>query len=144
MFSKACEYAIKATLYVAKHSEVNKKVGLKEIAKSTDSPEAYTAKILQQLTKGRILESAKGPNGGFYVDETKLKKVKLLDIVKAIDGDGIYNGCGLGLSKCNAKKPCPVHYKFVKIRTELKAMLESTNIRELTDNLIAEETYLKR
>src|SRR5690606_21741538 len=144
MFSKACEYAIKATLYVAEFSEEEKKIGLKEIAKATDSPVAYTAKILQLLAKSKILESTKGPNGGFYLDERKLEKIKLLDIVKAVDGDEIYNGCGLGLSKCNAKKPCPVHHQFAAVRDQLKSMLSSTDLRELTENLKAGEVYLKR
>lgn len=144
MFSKACEYAIKATLYVAEFSQEKRRIGLKEISKSTNSPEAFTAKILQQLTKGRILESIKGRNGGFYIKSDNLRKIRLLDIVKAIDGDEIYNGCGLGLNKCNAKKPCPVHDHFVKVRSELKNMLATTNLDELSKNLIAGEVYLKR
>lgn len=144
MFSKACEYAIKATLYVAEFSADQKNIGLKEIAQSTDSPEAFTAKILQQLTRGNILESIKGPNGGFFIEPNKMKKLKLLDIVKVIDGDEIYNGCGLGLKKCNAKKPCPLHHQFIKVRTELKDMLSSTNVAELSENLLAGESYLRR
>lgn len=144
MFSKACEYGIKATLYIASQSEQDKRVSLKEIAKETDSPVAFTAKILHQLAKNGILNSVKGPTGGFQIDKGKIDETKLSDIVFAIDGDSIYEGCALGLSKCNDTKPCPVHDKFKGIRDNLKQMLQTTSINELTNGLENGITYLKR
>ena len=49
MFSKSCEYAIKASIYICHRSDKGERSGLKDIAKATDSPEAFTAKILQQM-----------------------------------------------------------------------------------------------
>ena len=65
-------------------------------------------------------------------------------IVHAIDGDDIYVGCGLGLKECNANQPCPLHDKFVDIRTDLKNMLENTSLYELATGLEVGLTYLKR
>lgn len=144
MFSKACEYGIKATIYVAEQSLVNRKVSLKEIAKSIDSPEAFTAKILQKLCRNNIINSEKGPAGGFLMDSKKLEKICLSDIVFTIDGDDIYKGCALGLKNCNDKKPCPVHDKFAIIRDNLKNMLETTTIQMLARGLKAGPTFLKR
>jgi len=144
MFSKACEYGIRATLHIAVQSQQHRRVSLKEIAKAIDSPEAYTAKILQQLVKNKIIESLKGPTGGFELDKKEMKKIMLSKIVSAIDGDAIYKGCGLGLKECNAKCPCPVHNKFKVIRDELRAMLENTSIYELTQGLKEGTTYLMR
>lgn len=73
-----------------------------------------------------------------------MKKIKLQQIVSAIDGDAIYVGCGLGLKECSEKHPCPVHDKFKAIREELRKMLESTNIYELTQGLSEGLTFLKR
>jgi len=70
--------------------------------------------------------------------------VKLSMIVKAIDGDKIYVGCGLGLKECNAQKPCPLHDKFVDIRNDLSKMLKSTSLYELATGLEVGLTYLKR
>ncbi len=144
MFSKACEYGIKACIYIAMQSLQGRRVSLKEIAEKVDSPTAFTAKILHQLAKNNILESTKGPSGGFQIDKKKVDTIKLAEIVFAIDGDSVYEGCGLGLEKCNATKPCPVHDKFVVIRDELKQMLQKTSLFELATGLEVGLTYLKR
>ncbi|MCK0132170.1 Rrf2 family transcriptional regulator [Flavobacteriaceae bacterium F08102] len=144
MFSKACEYGIKATLFVAMQSLQERRVSLKEIAEEIDSPMAFTAKILQKLVKEHILGSVKGPNGGFKIAQEQLAKITLSQIVYAIDGDSIYRGCALGLPKCNEDKPCPMHDKFVDIRNNLSAMLEGTNLYELATGLETGLTWLKR
>lgn len=144
MFSKACEYGIRAAIYIAEQSLVDRKVSLKDVAEAIESPTAYTSKILQKLSKTHIINSDKGPTGGFSMDKNELEKVKLSSIVFAIDGDGIYNGCGLGLKKCNADKPCPVHNQFKTIRDKLKKMLETTTVKSLAIDYGKGLTFLKR
>lgn len=144
MFSKACEYGIRAATYVALQSLEDTRVSLKEIAEEIDSPVAFTAKILYQLAKNNIIDSVKGAYGGFQIEKNQIKSIKLSDIVYAIDGDSIYTGCGLGLNLCNAEKPCPVHHKFVIIRNNLKEMLETTTLYEMTSGLEVGLTFLKR
>ncbi|MBX7261402.1 MAG: Rrf2 family transcriptional regulator, partial [Chitinophagales bacterium] len=90
MFSKACEYGIRATVYIADQSKQSNRAILKDIAKEIDSPEAFTAKILQQLVKSGIVHSVKGINGGFEISKDKISNLKLADVVLAIDGEGIY------------------------------------------------------
>ena len=90
MFSKACEYGIRAAIYIAQQSLVDRKVSLKDVAKAIESPIAYTSKILQKLSKNSIIKSDKGPTGGFSMDITVLENVKLCSIVYAIDGDAVY------------------------------------------------------
>ena len=53
MFSKACEYGIRATLFIATRSLDRARVSLKEIASEIEGPEAFTAKILQQLAQNK-------------------------------------------------------------------------------------------
>lgn len=131
MFSKSCEYALRAVIYIAKQTSLGNKTSVKEIAKATNSPEAFTGKILQKLTRNNIVNSIKGPYGGFLINEEKTQNTKLSEIVKVIDGNQVYTGCGLGLRKCNAKNPCPIHYKFISIRSDLKSMLETTTVYDL-------------
>jgi len=144
MFSKTCEYGIKACIYIAVQSSQGRRVSLKDIAKEIGSPEAFTAKILQLLAKSNIIDSIKGPSGGFEIEKRRMEKIKLSHVVTAIDGDGIYKGCGLGLKECSEKKPCPVHDKFKIVRNELKDMLETTSLSELSVGLTAGYTFLKR
>ena len=144
MFSKACEYAIRATIYIADQTNRGRRVGLKDISKEIASPEAFTAKILQQLSRNQIVDSIKGPNGGFAIESGKIAKIKLSQVVLAIDGDSVYRGCGLGLKECSEKQPCPVHDKFKVVREELRKMLESTTILELSLGLKNGITFLHR
>ena len=144
MFSKGCEYGIRAAIFIAQQSLLGRKVSLREITTAIDTPESFTSKILQQLSRNNIINSEKGPNGGFSMDNHKLLNVKLCSIVSAIDGDEVYMGCGLGLKKCNAKMPCPVHDQFKIIRDELRKMLETTTIKALATDLNSRITFLKR
>jgi Rrf2 family transcriptional regulator, iron-sulfur cluster assembly transcription factor len=143
MFSKASEYAIKAVIFIASRPANSKRAGLGEIANAINSPEAYTAKILQQLRRNHIIRSVKGPNGGFEIGAAQLNKLKLSHIVHAFDGDSIYTGCGLGLEACNEDHPCPVHDKFKKIREELRYMLETTSVIELAESIHQGKVFLK-
>lgn len=144
MFSKSCEYGIRASIYIAKQSMKDRKVSQTEIAKSIGSPVAFTAKILQKLTKLNILSSAKGPNGGFFLEQGDLDSVKLWNVILAIDGDGLLEDCTLGLRKCNAFKPCPLHHSFVKIRAEIRESLEGTSLRFLAEEVSDGISFLKR
>jgi len=143
MFSKACEYGIKAMIFIAHEDAAGRRVSLKEIAGSINSPEAFTAKILQQLRKAELLNSAKGTSGGF-----ELKKggsdIRLANIVIAIDGPKVITGCGLGLETCSDDAPCPIHHKFKHIRDGLQDMLESSTLRDLSDGVDIGRTFLKR
>jgi len=143
MFSKACEYGIKAAIFIATKSYEGKRVSPKEISTEIDSPQAFTAKILQALVKHNIVNSVKGAYGGFEIDKNNISNIKLAQIVNAIDGDSIYSGCGLGLEKCDENHPCPVHDKFKGVRDELKHMLEKTNLEELALNIKSGTSFLK-
>jgi len=140
MFSKACEYAIKAVLHIAHTSRSDQRVGVKAIAKAIDSPEAFTGKIMQQLSKSGIVKSIKGPSGGFWMGEEERKAANLRDIVKVIDGDKLYTDCGLGLSQCSDKHPCPVHEEYKDIRDALIKMHSETNIDDLAEKLEGKAT----
>lgn len=143
MFSKACEYAIKASIFIAINSSEGNRVNPKEISEAIDSPRAFTAKILQPLVKNDIISSTKGAHGGFEIEKTKISSIKLSQIVNAIDGDKIYNGCGLGLHACSEDHPCPVHDKFKIVRSELKDMLENTDLQRLVLDIKSGVSFLK-
>jgi Rrf2 family protein len=144
MFSKACEYGIRATLYIAINSLDDKRVSLRNIAGKIDSPEAFTAKILQQLVHHDIIHSVKGATGGFEIEKQKLPDITLAQIISAIDGDHLFHGCVMGLSACADDHPCPAHLSYEKIRGQLKTMLDNTSIYDLSHGLETGLTFLKQ
>jgi Rrf2 family protein len=134
IFSKTCEYAIRAVFFIAHKTTPGGRVGIKDIAAGINSPEPFLAKILQDLSRKGIIQSAKGPNGGFYIDAESLKR-PLADVVEAVDGNGIFKGCGLGLKFCSETNPCPIHDQFKTIRNQIQEMLCNTTIENFNNEL---------
>lgn len=134
MFSKSCEYGVRALTVIGKAQEKGKKIGIKEICNQAKTPESFTAKILQNLVKRNILSSQKGPSGGFYFSRD-IKDIALIDIVIAIDGDSIFSKCGLGLLECDSKNPCPLHNQYEGVRNQLIQMCKESTLFELSNGL---------
>lgn len=134
MFSKACAYGIRALTVIAKAGKENRKIGIKKICAEADTPESFTAKILQNLVKQSIVSSQKGPTGGFYISKN-LNEISLYDIVAAIDGTDVFTQCGLGLKECSSLEPCPFHFQFKVVRDELNKMCINNTLQDLVDGL---------
>ena len=141
MFSKTCEYGIRAMIFISQRSSDGVKVGIKEIAHGIDSPEHFIAKILQDLSRKKLVSSYKGPNGGFFIEPGSV--VTLADIVKAIDGDKLFINCGLGLGYCSETHPCPIHNDFKKIRSDISEMLHNSKVSEFNELLKSKLTHLR-
>jgi Rrf2 family iron-sulfur cluster assembly transcriptional regulator len=135
MFSKACEYAFRALIQVARCTAEGRHCSVDELAKGGGSPVAFTAKVMQKLTRAGLVESVRGWHGGYWMDERLAKRVRLADVVKAIDDDSVYKGCALGLKQCSHTNPCPLHERFIAVRDDLRRMLEGTSIQDLVEGV---------
>lgn len=134
MFSKTCQYALQSILFIAVKTKEVKAVGLKEIAESQHIPSHFLSKILQDLVKRGILNSIKGPNGGFSFQKTP-KQLRLIKVVELIDGPGIWDKCGIGLKACSDENPCPIHHKYKRLKADIKEMLTHKNVYELAEDI---------
>ena len=143
MFSKACEYAIKACIYIAQVSQSGETANVKQISKSIDAPEAFTAKILQQISRSGSLQSIRGKQGGFYFVKEDLDTITLYDIILIIDGEGLFKNCGLGLTTCSEENPCPMHHRFKIVRDELTDLVKSYSLKKLADKTDQGLAWLK-
>ena len=141
MFSKTCEYALQAMMYIAFHTKTEKPVGLKEVAGAQAIPLHFLSKVLQELVKHDILGSVKGPKGGFFLKKSP-ESITLLNIVMAIDGPTLFERCGLGLRKCTDKTPCPVHFEYQAVRTNIKSLLGSKTLSQLNKEVAAGQATL--
>jgi len=142
MFSKTCEYAIRASIFIATQSYQNKRVTIKDIAEKINSPKSFTAKILQVLAKNNIVQSIQGIGGGFEIPKETINQINLAQIVTAIDGDSIFTSCGLGIDHCSEEHPCPLYKKFIGIREELVFMLKNTNLEEMALDIKSGDSFL--
>jgi Rrf2 family protein len=136
MFSKSCEYALQAVIYIALHGQGGKNVGLKDIAESQDVPLHFLSKILQLLVRHGILTSTKGPHGGFSLKRSQ-DKLYLKEIVELTDGLEIFNRCGIGLKACSDATPCPIHFDYQVVKDKIKDLLESKSLSDLIKDIEA-------
>ena len=125
LFSKTCEYGLQAMVYLA---VVKKKVGIGEISKEQNLPSYYLSKILHSLVRAKLLDSAKGPKGGFWLNK-KPKDITLADIVDAIDGMDSIDRCGMGLRKCDSNNPCAIHEKFKAHKLAIINIFKKTTLQ---------------
>ncbi len=131
LLSKACEYGLRAALYMALEQK-EEYISIRNMSKKLDISYHFLTKILQQLTKAGLMESYKGPNGGVRLAE-KSGDIQLFEIVKAIDGDELFTECVLGLPGCGERKPCALHQKWANHREEIKMMLKTTTLQKLAE-----------
>ena len=141
MFSKSCEYAIKAVIHICIETKDGGRLSIAEIAKEIDSPEPFTAKILQSLARHNVISSAKGPGGGFYIDPAA-KPIPVIDIIDLIDGKHAFERCGLGLKECSETKPCPIHNEFKSYSLRLKNLLETKTVQDLAKGIASGRAFL--
>lgn len=143
MFSKSTEYALRATIFIAKKGTAERKLGIAEIAAAIDSPKSFTAKILQALTAGsKVVSSVRGPNGGFYLTE-KAKKLPVRAILVAMEESDVLEKCVLGLKACSEVQPCPMHEEYKSIKKQLYKLFASKTIQQLADDFKEGEIFIK-
>lgn len=134
IFSRKCELGLQAVLYLTANNN-REVVPSEEIAQKLNIPKEFVSKILQNLTSSGIVDSKKGKNGGFTLAKDA-NKIKLIDIVKAIDGLSIFDSCVLGFPKCSSQNPCPVHNKWGELREKAYNMLNSETLADLKNKAI--------
>jgi len=134
MLSKSCVYALRSIVFIAHNASVETKIGFKEIAQELDLPTPFLGKILQQLAKNGIVQSVKGPNGGFYLNH-EAKDFPIIKIIEVIDGLDFFTNCGLGLHKCSDEHPCPLHNDFKIYRDGLFNLFNSKTIANLVTSI---------
>jgi Rrf2 family protein len=141
MFSKTFGYALRAATYVALHGTGSKKVSLLEMSKELGIPHYFLAKIMQDLVRHGVVDSVKGPNGGFFVN-ARTAKTPLIAVLHITDGSLIFSQCALGIKHCSSEHPCPLHADFAACRDGMLQTLADKTIGTLTASVEAGKSYL--
>jgi Rrf2 family transcriptional regulator, iron-sulfur cluster assembly transcription factor len=140
IFSKKCEYGLQAVLYLAAQMDRDV-IPAEEIANKLSIPKEFVSKILQSLTESGIVISRKGKSGGFAIAKDP-KRIKLIDIVAAIDGLSMFSSCVLGFPHCNPENPCPLHDKWGELRSKAYSMLTDENLDHFRDRTLRKVSNL--
>lgn len=132
LLSKTFAYALRSILFLALVHEENRFVQISEIADKLKIPKHFLAKVLQLISKKGILDSVKGPNGGFKLSD-KSMKTKLIEIMQITDAEGVqsFYHCVLHFQNCNLENPCPLHKQVKEFRENFMNELSIMSISDL-------------
>lgn len=142
ILSRTSEYGLQIVLHLARHGR-DGYLPVRSLAEACGIPFYFLGKICHRLTRGGILDSYKGPNGGVTLARPA-GEITLLQVVESLDGLECFDGCLLGLAICDNDNPCPVHADWKKIKQELLDMLSRRTLAELAAELATGRTTLRQ
>jgi Rrf2 family protein len=143
MIGKTSAYAIRALVYILLQNQGGHRPGFKEVAEKTDSPEPFTAKILQNLARAGLISSIKGRGGGFFFDNP-LEPLPVYDVIRITEGEKVFIACGFGMKHCDSKNPCPFHDEYTFVRDGYLEMVKKQTIQMLATKITKKQAVLIR
>jgi Rrf2 family protein len=112
-YTKATKYALHTVAYMIKH-DVTDNLSLQKLADHFKISPTYLSKILTQLVKAGLIQSASGVKGG-YVLRKKKEDISFMDVIRATEGTGALFECEM-----QEEENCRIH----------KVMAEAENVME--------------
>ena len=126
MISSTATYALRAVVYLASRSDGY--VGRSEISDATFVPHEYLLKVLNLLDKAEIVESRRGPGGGYRLRKPACD-LTTLEVVLAVDSIPRITTCPLAIA--GHKKLCPLHQLLDEAAKRVEAAFAGARISEL-------------
>jgi Rrf2 family protein len=127
MLSQTVDYALRAATYLATTPTQSRTVD--QISAATHVPGPYLSKVLQQLVRKKIVESRRGAGGGFTLSRPP-HKVRILEIVQAVDPIHRITTCPLGL-EAHGTRLCPLHRRLDNALAEMEKAFSASTLAEV-------------
>lgn len=129
------EYGIHLSAYIAQQqSETGAPVPANDIAKSQSIAADYAHQILQRLRKGGIIESVRGPLGGYRLTRPP-EQITLLDILVAAEGESFEIICDnrpIGNERCSPNGNCSLRGLWHDLKDHIDSFLKKETLRSLS------------
>lgn len=127
MFSQTAEYALRIVVFLG--TLRGTPATTKQVAAATRVPEGYLAKILQSLSRARLVSSQRGLHGGSVLARDAAS-ITIYDVVTAITPLPRITTCPLGLPS-HGTKLCPVHRRLDDAVAMVEKVYRESTIAEL-------------
>jgi Rrf2 family protein len=115
-------------VFLAAHPRAG--VSTKRIASELHVSEAHLSKVLQRLAKAGLVDSTRGPKGGFRLAR-EAEDVRLLELYETIEGPLMANNCLLGTRICKGEQ-CILGNLLETVDRQVREYLAATRLSELT------------
>jgi Rrf2 family protein len=127
MISQTAEYALRAIVYLADQEGVARTTT--QIAKTTQMPAGYLAKVMQSLSRSGLVKSQRGLNGGFVLARDP-RELSILAVVNAVDPIQRFAECPLGIPS-HGRRLCPLHHELDQAAAMVEKAFGETMVAEL-------------
>jgi Rrf2 family protein len=130
--SKKTEYALMAVKFIAKKTDGNS-VTAKEISDGYNIPYDLLSKVLQQLTKKKVIKSFQGIKGGYSLSKDP-NSVTLIDIIRAVEPNYQITECikdGSTEKDCTHFNCCMIRDPLAKVQKEIDKLFRSLTIHQI-------------
>ena len=127
MFSQKVEYALRAVVHLAAEAPSPRTV--EQIARATKVPQAYLAKVVQELVHAGVTRSQRGIGGGISLVKSPAE-LTILEVVNAVDPIRRIQTCPLGLA-AHGVRLCPLHRRVDDALASIEDAFRSTTLAEV-------------
>lgn len=130
-FSTQTTYGLRALIILARNYKKGS-IPLSNISKNENISQKYLERIFTKLKKENIVKSEKGFSGGYLLSKNP-KKIKIYDIIKAIEGEIAPFYCLENSTKieCGKKCHCKVAGVLLKVKNAIISTLKGIDLSEL-------------
>lgn len=125
--SEAASLGLHAMVVLAE--EPDRSVSIKEIVESLDVSGAHLSKVLQRLVRAGLLNSTRGPYGGFTLGRPS-NKITLLDVYESIEGPLVPSKCLFSTPRCDGRE-CILGGLLENVNREVRDHLAGTTLADL-------------
>lgn len=125
-------YGIRALICIAKNTDNNTLIRIKEISELEKISVQYLEQILYKLKKAEIIEGKRGPNGGYKLLKTPAE-ITLYELFKILESKVKVVICDIKADTC-VNKDCSTKYLWDKLNNTIETMLKGTTLQELMGN----------
>jgi Rrf2 family nitric oxide-sensitive transcriptional repressor len=127
MFSSTTEYALRASVFLA--SLNGDSASSERISEATKVPPGYISKVMRDLVVARLVESQRGPNGGFTLSRDP-SSITVLDVVNAVTPIQRIESCPLG--NPTHLNLCPLHRRLDDAIASIQEAFRKTTLAEVS------------
>ena len=121
-------YAVTAMLDIASHN-TGSPISLPEISHMQNISLSYLEQLFSRLKKSGLVDSIKGPGGG-YILSKDANEIVISEVIQAVDEDLETTACN-GKSNCHNNHQCISHNLWQDLGTEINNFLSDITLKQV-------------
>jgi Rrf2 family protein len=128
LITRHTDYAVRALGYMMRSPD--RQATADELVRELRIPRPFMRKLLQELTKHRVLRSRKGAGGGFELARDP-EKIRFSEVIEIFQGPLVLNHCTFRKKPCPNKSVCAMRRRIGHIEEMVVNQLKATMLKDI-------------